>query len=291
MGTQQIALHATVAKHSTLAIDVDIAKTVGFDAIELSGSKLGAYLEAGHDVRELKALLGKLSIPGVGYLCDVERQGADRDRLLNEASALFRLAALAGAGGVQVLTGPVDVRAVQEYRQFGHTARYRGLLGMDEAEQIKLTAQNLALLADLASDYGLTLYLESLAWAPINDIAKSLQLIKHADRGNLKLVIDYWHCSVSGVTPDEIARIDRQHIYGVHVCDGLPFEGGIPDEAVLRDVPTGSGVIDLQAWTDAVKATGYEGWWSCELFCRKQQQEDSYEVARSLKRLMEKLIG
>jgi sugar phosphate isomerase/epimerase len=50
----------------------------------------------------------------------------------------------------------------------------------------------------------------------------------------------------------------------------------------LRDVPTGSGILDLRTWTQAVKATGYEGWWCSETFCKAQQQDNGYAVARKL---------
>jgi hypothetical protein len=50
-------------------------------------------------------------------------------------------------------------------------------------------------------------------------------------------------------------------------------------------------MLDLSAWTAAVKATGYVGWWSCELFCKKQQQQNSYVVAQQLKTLLTGLVG
>ena len=118
-----------------------------------------------------------------------------------------------------------------------------------------------------------------------------MDLIRRADRPNLRLAVDFWHCYASGDRPEDIAALPGALIYGVHVCDSLPFAGGIPDESVLRDVPTGQGALALQDWVGAVKATGYQGWWSCELFCRKQQQENSFEVARSLHQLMAGLIG
>jgi sugar phosphate isomerase/epimerase len=286
-----LALHSTVAKHSTLAIDIDIAKTVGFDALEIYSGKLEAYLQAGHSESELKALLSNTHVTGIGYLRDIERQGTERDDLLKEAERLFQLANLAGAKGVQVLTGPINVQAVIDFQTHGTSAHYRGLLGHDEAEQFALTACNLALLADLAKQYDLLLYLEALSWTPLNTLAHQLQLIERTERSNVKMVIDYWHCFTSGVRPEDIARMSKDVIYGVHVCDSLPFTGGIPNEEVLRDIPTGSGILNLAEWTDAVKATGYDGWWSCELFCKKQQQQNSYEVAKDLKALLIGLVG
>ena len=289
--TDILVLHSTVAKHSTLAMDIDIAQAVGFDALEINSVKLEAYLQAGYSELELRNLLKDVHVPGIGYLRDIERQGAERDDLLQEAERLFQLANLAGAKGVQVLTGPINVQAVLDFQRGAKSEYYSGLLGRDQAEQYALTARNLATLADLARQYDLLLYLEALSWTPLNSLEHQLQLIDRTERDNVRMVIDYWHCFTSGVTPQDIAGMNKDAIYGVHVCDSLSFEGGIPNEEVLRDVPTGSGVLDLAEWTAAVKATGYVGWWSCELFCKKQQQQNSYAVARELKALLTRLVG
>jgi sugar phosphate isomerase/epimerase len=293
MHTQKntLALHSTVAKHSTLAMDIDIARTVGFEALEIYSGKLENWLQAGYSEAELKALFKDIPVTGIGYLRDIERQGAERDDLLKEAERLFQLANLVGAKGVQVLTGPINVQAVIDFRKHGNSAHYSGLLGQDEAEQFALTTENLVLLADLARQYDVLLYLEALSWTPLNTLDHQLQLIDRTERDNVKMVIDYWHCFTSGVKPEDIARMNKDAIYGVHVCDSLPFAGGIPNEEILRDVPTGQGILDLVEWTDAVKATGYDGWWSCELFCKKQQQQNSYEVAQDLKALLTRLVG
>lgn len=293
MHTQKntLALHSTVAKHSTLAMDIDIARTVGFEALEIYSGKLENWLQAGYSEAELKALFKDIPVTGIGYLRDIERQGAERDDLLKEAERLFQLANLVGAKGVQVLTGPINVQAVIDFRKHGSSVHYSGLLGLDEAEQFALTAENLVLLADLAKQYDVLLYLEALSWTPLNTLDHQLQLIDRTERDNVKMVIDYWHCFTSGVKPDDIARMSKDVIYGVHVCDSLPFSGGIPNEEILRDVPTGQGILNLAEWTDAVKATGYDGWWSCELFCKKQQQQNSYEVAQDLKALLTRLVG
>jgi sugar phosphate isomerase/epimerase len=272
-------------------MDIDIARTVGFDALEINSAKLESWLQAGYSEPELKNLLKDVPVTGIGYLRDIERQGAERGELLKEAERLFQLASLAGAKGVQVLTGPINVQAVIDFQKHGKSTYYSGLLGFDEATQYDLTAKNLAQLADLAKQYDLLLYLEALSWTPLNSLDHQLQLIDRTERDNVKMVIDYWHCFTSGVKPQDIARMNKDLIYGVHVCDSLPFEGGIPNEDILRDVPTGSGVLDLTEWTAAVKATGYEGWWSCELFCKKQQQQNSYEVAKELKSLLTRLVG
>ncbi|SCB58623.1 Sugar phosphate isomerase/epimerase [Rhizobium aethiopicum] len=286
---QKIILHSLVAKHSTMAIDLEIAKQLKFDGLEASGAKISECLAGGVSKTSLREMVDGMWIPGIGFLVDIERQDGERPQLFSDAARLFELAATVGAKGVEVITGPLSLEAVRS--KAPRNGLYRGLLDRPEQEQIDLTAANLRELADNAASHGLILYLESLSWTPLNTIDKQLKVIEKVGRSNLKLLIDYWHCYTSGDTPERVAKIDKDLIYGVHVCDSLEFKGGIPDEPVLRDVPTGEGVLNLQEWTDAVKSTGYEGWWSCELFCNRNHQQNSFEVAGQLKSLMQSLIG
>lgn len=287
---QQIVLHSLIARDAPLAIDLRIARDLGYGGLEVSAAKLRAFLAAGWSEADLAARLRPFDIPGIGFLMDIERHGPDEAGLLRDAEALFDLAHLVGARGVQVLTGPVSVATLRDHAAGRPVTGYAGTLGLPRAEQMAIAARNLARLADMAAGKGLILYLEALGWCPLNTVSDQLELIDRAGRDNLRMVVDFWHCYVSGDTPDRIARIDKAIIHGVHVCDSLRHDGGIPDEAVLRDVATGAGVLDLRAWVDAVKATGYVGWWSGELFCRRQHQDDSFEVAAAMKALMEDLI-
>lgn len=286
----KLIFHSMASKANTLAIDIDIVRTMGFDGLETSGPKISAFLEAGFTEEELRARLEGLMLPGIGFLIDLERQGKQRDAMLMEAENLCKLASAAGAKGIEAITGPLDLRAFEAGSAEHHPQLYRGLIDLPKDRQAALTAENLRAVADIAARHGLLVYLEALSWTPLNTMDDQLRVIELCGRDNVRVVIDFWHSYTAGDTPERIARLDKELIYGVHVCDSLPYTGGIPNESVLRDVPTGSGVLDLKAWTDAVKATGYRGWWSCELFCNRQHQDNSYEVAQGLKTLMERLI-
>lgn len=289
--TQKLIYHGLVSRHAPLAIDLEIMRRTGFQGLEVSAMKMRAALESGITEQELSGWFHGIDVPGIGFLLDIERQSPLLDALIKDAHDLFRLAVIAGAKGVQVLTGPIQVQAVQAFAAGGNSGLYEGVLRLPRQEQMQITAVNLARLADIAAEYGLLLYLEALAWSPLNKLGDQVELIARADRPNLRLVVDLWHCYASGDRPEDVAALPRDLIYGVHVCDSLAYDGGVPDEVVLRDVPTGKGVLNLQDWVDAVKATGYEGWWSCELFCRRQHQENSFVVARTLYDQMARLIG
>ena len=259
MKKHRLVYHGLVSRFSTLAIDLEIMRVTGFDGIEISAAKMRDMLAAGFDETELASWLAHIDIPGIGFLLDIERQGVDQQALKKEANDIFRLAKIAGAKGVQVLTGPVQVRAVESFAARQTSGLYEGVLRLPREDQFVVTARNLAWLADLAAEQGLLLYLESLAWSPLNKLADQVELIDRAGKPNVRMVVDYWHCYASGDRPEDVARLDGNLIYGVHICDSLDFKGGIPNEVVLRDVPTGKGVLNLQEWTEAVKATGYEG--------------------------------
>lgn len=290
MSNQKLIYHGLVSRYSTLAIDLEILKSAGFDGLEISAQKMRDVLAAGYTREELASWLKDIYIPGIGFLLDVERHGADEANLMAETREMLGLAKVAGAKGLQVITGPVQVKAVEEFAAGGSSGLYEGVLRLPRAEQVSITVQNLTRIADLAAQQGSVVYFEALAWTPLNKLSDQIEVIERAERSNVKLIVDFWHCYASGDNPEDVARLDKNMIYGVHVCDSLPFAGGIPNEAILRDVPTGAGALNLREWTDAVKSTGYKGWWSCELFCRRQQLGNSFEVARELQSLMSTLV-
>ena len=286
-----LTFNTTAAKHCNFLTQLDVARSAGFQSVELTSAPVLEYLNAGYSQRELREAFDGLRVQGIGALLDVERTGKQGQEMMQQAEDLYDLAKIIGARGVQLVTGPLDYRAVVEYNRDGHTSRYKGLLGCTDEEKISITAKNLQRLADRAQEVGLIVYLEALSWSPVAKIDQQIQILERADRDNLKIVIDYWHCYISGASPEDIKKIDGRHIYGVHVCDSLPYGEGVPDETVLRDVPTGDGILDLQAWTQAVKATGYNGWWCSETFCKSQQQASSYDVAKKLYKDLDLLVN
>ena len=286
----RITFNTTVAKHSTLVMELDIARSAGYTAVEITQDKVRKYLDAGYSVDDLRRELDGFMVHGVGALVDVERQGNAEKELYQEADRLFMLAHAIGAKGVQIVSGPLDVQAVIDFNKNRYSKRYTGLLQHSHDDQVKLTVKNIAAIADRARDYGLTVYLEALSWAPLSSLEQQIDIVRRVGCDNLKLVIDFWHCYTSGATPEQLSKVDRDYIYGVHVCDSLPYLGGVPLEPILRDVQTGSGALNLRDWTDAVKATGFDGWWCSETFCKKQQQGNSYAVAKELKRQLETLV-
>ena len=295
MQTPKIAMNSTTVMHSNLAGEIRIAKEAGYAGIEIQQQKLYRYLDLGFSIESIRDLLGDLPVVGCGAIWNAERQGEDKKELMAEVRRMSEIASVLGAPMIQLCTGPVDWDLCIDYaagRVGPDDPRYLGLLGEPENIVIEKTAENVAEAADIAAEYGLDLYLEPVAWAPLNKICtQGLEVVKAAGRSNVGFVVDFWHMWSAGETPEQVAALDPGLIKIVHICDGLDFDRTqIPNQDTGRDVWTGSGDIPLADWVAAVKATGFDGWYATEIFCKRCFEQDQLETAVALREVFEDLL-
>lgn len=268
-----LALHGQTTFHNNLANDIRLAQEAGFEALEIITEKLLRYLDLGLKVEDLAAIFEKHGIrPAcIDILGDIERiEPKAHKQMLQEAERLCAAAKTLGCPTIQI--NP-----------------FCGLAGRPWDEIIRLTAQNMAEIADIGQQYGVRFQLEGAAWTPIHSLTHCLELIEKTERDNVGLVLDFWHLWASRkTTPEEIARLDRSLIYGVHFCDGTRPEPDEtwPNEKLLRGFLPGEGDIPLQTWVDAVQATGFDGVWSTELLSPLHWEADYLEIARDMKARM-----
>jgi sugar phosphate isomerase/epimerase len=52
----------------------------------------------------------------------------------------------------------------------------------------------------------------------------------------------------------------------------------------------GEGAIPLKDWINAIKSTGYDGWYTCETFCKRAFEEDPLKTAAVIKNYMDYLF-
>jgi sugar phosphate isomerase/epimerase len=276
-----IALQSLVTMYGNLLTDIRIAKETGHAGIEINGPKLKRYLAQGYTLDSLLPLLKDLPPVGMCYVQDIERQEAPEKRaLLEETEAICITAKKLNCPMVQLLTGPLDP-----------SGKYKGLTGRPTRELRDLTAKNLKAIGKIGSKYGVKFFLEALTWTPLNKLEDILATIDAAEQPNVGLVIDFWHLWDSGATAEQIAKLDKDLIYCVHFCDSLEKWGERGTfEQRGRDVWTGGGRIPLKEWVDAVRATGFDGCWSCELLSPKYWELDPWQTARDLKAFLEYLL-
>jgi sugar phosphate isomerase/epimerase len=125
----------------------------------------------------------------------------------------------------------------------------------------------------------LSLYFEMLCFAnrPFHTVEQSLRL---AEATGIRLVFDTFHFIASGADPEEIAKIPKEMIGIVHISDSL-FRGKHVSELVDEDrVLPAEGDLDLVTVMEALKATGYYGLMSVEVFHPKYAKDKAKNVAR-----------
>jgi sugar phosphate isomerase/epimerase len=276
-----IALQSLVTMYGNLLTDIRIAKETGHAGIEINGPKLMRYLAQGYSLESVLPLLKEMPPVGMCYLQDIERQEpAEYQSLLQECEAICVTAEKLNCPMVQLLTGPLDP-----------AGKYQGLTGKSASEQRKLTAKNLRAIGKIGKEHNVKFFLEALTWTPLNKLEDVLATIDAAEQDNVGIVVDFWHLWDSGATAEQVAKINKDLIYCVHFCDSLePWGQRGTYEQRGRDVWTGGGRIPLKEWVDAVRATGFDGCWSCELLSPKYWELDPWKTAKDLKTFLEYLL-
>ena len=267
-----VTMHGLSTMHCNATTEIRMAKETGYEAVELVETKLLRYMDQGFSAEDLVPLLKQhdIRVVCINALKGVERVVPDeRKQLMAEAERICAAA--------EALSCPV-VQLVP----------FCGLAGRPYSEVIDLTAKNVADIADVGKQHGIRFQLEPIAWSPIHSLKQSLELIDKVDRDNVGMVIDFWHLWAGEETsPEEVARLDKSMICGVHFCDGKRIPKGTDwTEEGCRGFLPGEGDIPVQEWVAAVKATGFDGTWSSELLSPKHWEWDLWQIADECRRLM-----
>ncbi|QJW56451.1 Inosose isomerase [Serratia plymuthica] len=260
------ALHGVSMWYSNALTQIRVAKECGFDALELLPEHLFRYLENGGSFAQLTQTLeaNSIEISCINALKRIGRhQPGEREEMLNEAHKIFNAAR-------ELQCPVVQIMALNELDDFTEEQRNRILIA------------NITELADIAQSYGIKLQIEVVAFTRFNSLSQGLSVIRQVNRSNVGLVIDFWHLHAGGnTTPDEVAKMDVNLIYGIHFCDGRGVKPGEQwDEWVQRDYQPGEGEVDIPAWVNAVRATGYSGVWCPEQLSPTHWEDDLWDIGR-----------
>lgn len=262
------SLHLNSIKYVNLRTAFRLAHEAGFTAVEISVPKLRNFLDIGNTAGDVVDMLQEYSLEPVcvNDIFGVESmRPEERKRIFTEMEYLAPITKAIGCKTLQVC--PLTE-----------------LSELTWPEARRMTAKNIRKLADMAAPYGITIQLETMAWAPIHSLALGLEVLDEAGCANTGISIDTWHFYAGGETsPDDVAKLDKALMCNIHFCDGRrPYEGEAWDEEVQRAYYPGEGDIPLRAYADAIKATGYDRPWSIELISRKHWEEDSRTVVDRL---------
>lgn len=271
-------LHGISTNYCNVVTEARIAKEIGYEALEILPDKLLRYLNNGGTTDAYKKLLDQYGIKAgcINALLGIGRhEKGEKEEMLTEAERLCQIA--------QELDCPViQILALHE------------LDHLPEEKVLDIMTENIREIAELGITYGgIKFQIELIAYTVFNSIGQALEVIRRVNKDNVGLVIDFWHLHAAGIdSPETVAALDKELIYGVHFCDGRkPVAEEEWKEQVLRNYMPGEGELDIPAWVAAVKATGYKGMWSSELVSPNRWEHDLWQNAKECLDNMTEYIG
>jgi sugar phosphate isomerase/epimerase len=162
---------------------------------------------------------------------------------------------------IEVLRLTPETRIRDDYGAFLETGAYLG------AQQVLVTgydpdhgrtADNIAELADLAAEYGLTPNLEPMPWTHVRNLGEASAVLTRSGHHNVGLLVDAIHYHRASNTPAELAALPKEWIRYAQICDAVPERPETVEELVYQGrnarLLPGQGSIDLISMLEALPA-------------------------------------
>lgn len=240
----RIALHTWTLDSTPLADALRIARTVGYNAVELRHADFMHCRQAGMDEQAMLALVRnaglKVAVIGTenGVLFD---SGAELNRLLGSLRYVCEKALALDCGVIMMSPG--------QFRS---------------GVPATLAADNLAVCAGITAGYGLRLALEFNSRHPtVNTLESGLALVEAVRMKNCGLLIDTYHLHRSGGNAASFANLSVDQIVTVQFSDVPPGPPSKTPVAIDR-LPPGKGTVPFVEIFRALMALDYRGYMSYE---------------------------
>ena len=237
----RLALHTWTLDTTPLPDAVAVARTAGWDAIELRRLDYNRARDAGRDAAWVEDTVRRSGLPvacvGVefGWMW---ADGAERARLL---SVFDEQCARAKALGCATVMSPVD-------KGSGDVAR---------------AATSVREVGDIAARHGVRLAVEFNSQCDqLNTLERLRDVLAKAAHPSCGLLFDAYHMQRSGGSPRSLDDVRGDEIVYVQFSD-VP-RGELKRGEVLNRLPPGQGCVPFKEFFAAVRATGYAGFMSYE---------------------------
>ncbi|MBB3948869.1 bifunctional sugar phosphate isomerase/epimerase/4-hydroxyphenylpyruvate dioxygenase family protein [Aureimonas jatrophae] len=132
---------------------------------------------------------------------------------------------------------------------------------------IDRAADDLRQLGDLARSMGVRVGYEALAWGRfVHDHRDAWEIVRRADHPAVGLILDSFHTLARGIDPTTICSIPRDKIAIVQMADAPKLDLDPLSWSRHYRAMLGQGDLAVADFMAAVEATGYEGYYSLEIF-------------------------
>lgn len=261
MRLDQIAINAISTADAPLDVLLPAYAEAGFKNVELQLARTKAWLaDTGQSIDDLRGLFSRNGLRCIGGFEQVVSAFADKAaREANHALHVenARLVDTLGGGVIVVGTDGPARGSVDDLRTVGATLR------------------------ELAGRFPPTVSLAvEFNWSPfVRSLRSAFIVAEAADHPRVGILFDpaHFHCTCSKLE-DLTPKVIR-HILHVHVDDMRDKPGDLSNCNDDRVLP-GAGVLDLPAILGRIDDSGYDGFYSIELFNRDIWALSPAEAAR-----------
>ncbi len=236
---------ATVSLGGTLPEKLGAIAAAGFDGVEIFEADVLAHEGSPAEIGEMIRDRG-LEIIAFQPFRDFEGMPEpQRSRGFERARRKFELMNELGAGAILVCSNVSPL----------------SLGGIDRA------AADLRELGEIAEGFGIDIGFEALAWGRhVSDYRDAWEIVRRADHPRVGVILDSWHILSRGLPVDAIRSIPADRITFVQLADAPKMDMDLLQwSRHFRNFP-GQGDFPVDAFMQAVIATGYDRWLSHEIF-------------------------
>lgn len=263
----RLGFNGATTNTADLATDIRIAGAAGYAVIELRDNKLEDFLAGGGSLADVRRMLDEAGVKPwtINAISYVGVGGAEGDATaVARCRQLSGYAQAIGCPWVLVVPGPTE--------------------GRSDEQVLEDTTATYGTMVDAAAEYGVGVAFEFMGfpWAAVRDVAGALSVVQRANRPNTGIIIDTAHFYAGDSTLESIKNMAPDQLVVLHIND---LEPGIAKPDILdgHRLYPGDGILPLDDIIGAVRATGWDGVLSVELFREEYWQLDPLSVAREAK--------
>ena len=253
---------ATIRPSSTMK-KVRIAAAAGYDAIEPWEGDLHKFEQGGGNLKDLGKRIKDLGlfVPSViGLWGAIPATRGAFDKSLVDTRRRMRQAADVGAKHIQVV--PQPKRAWEDFDPKWAADRYRELI------EIGL------------NDYGISPALVFVEFLPgVKRMGQAAAIAIDADHPQAKIIPDVFHMLIGGSGFNGLKHMNGD-FFAIFQFNDAPKGMDVADMKDKDRVYPGDGILPLPQILKDLKATGYTGCVSLELYNPSYWEQDHLEVAK-----------
>lgn len=252
---------ATIRPAEGLEKKVEIAAQAGYDAIEPWDSELADYENKGGNLKELAKKIKDygLFVPSmIGLWGCIPENEEEFERSLTATRNRMRMAAEIGCEHVQAIPNKVG----DNYNVKFVAACYKKLLEVG------------------LNEFNINPALVFVNMFPLKTMGQAAAVALDADHPNAKIIPDVFHMYISGGGFSGL-KLLRGDMFAIFQFNDAPKNMAVKDMQDKHRVYPGDGILPLPGILKDLKATGFSGCVSLELYNPEYHKQDLLQVAKT----------